>query len=166
MEFYQKLPRNKKEFALFIVIISVISVNIIAPLITCFEIGFGMNSWAAALKGVPFIWLCVVALVLITYKPAEFLTHKLTQKGDSFKSVMIINALCTVAMMAMFLTVIGSWIGSRHISVEPIVHFFYRYPRNFGIALAVETLIAQPFARFVIKTLHGYLDNRTEETVC
>jgi len=40
MEFYTKLPRNKKEFALFMAVISVISVNIIAPLITFFEVGF------------------------------------------------------------------------------------------------------------------------------
>ena len=36
MDFYMKLPRNKKEFALFMGVISIISVNIIAPLITCF----------------------------------------------------------------------------------------------------------------------------------
>lgn len=40
MDFYMKLPRSKKEFALFMAIISIISVNIIAPLITCFELGF------------------------------------------------------------------------------------------------------------------------------
>lgn len=34
MEFYMKLPRSKKEFALFMGIVSIISVNIIAPLIT------------------------------------------------------------------------------------------------------------------------------------
>ena len=40
MEFYMKLPRSKKEFALFMGIVSIISVNIIAPLITFFEAGF------------------------------------------------------------------------------------------------------------------------------
>ena len=34
MDFCEKLPRSKKEFALFIAVISVLSVNIIAPLIT------------------------------------------------------------------------------------------------------------------------------------
>lgn len=42
MKFYMNLPRNKKEFALFMAVVSIISVNIIAPLITCFEIGFHM----------------------------------------------------------------------------------------------------------------------------
>ena len=42
MDFCEKLPRSKKEFALFIAVISVLSVNIIAPLITCFEFGFSL----------------------------------------------------------------------------------------------------------------------------
>ena len=80
MEFYNKLPRNKKEFALFLFIISVISVNIIEPLITCFEVGFHMYVWIDVLKVIPFIWFAVVALVLITHKPAEWLTNKIVKK--------------------------------------------------------------------------------------
>ena len=63
MEFYMKLPRNKKEFALFLAIISIISVNIIAPLITCFEIGFSFKVWANTFKVMPLIWVCGVILV-------------------------------------------------------------------------------------------------------
>lgn len=40
MEFFMKLPRSRREFALFMAIILIISVNIIVPLITCFEMGF------------------------------------------------------------------------------------------------------------------------------
>lgn len=61
MDFYMKLPRNKKETAIFILIISIISVNIIAPLITCFEIGFSMQVWLNTFKVMPFIWVSVVA---------------------------------------------------------------------------------------------------------
>ena len=74
MEFYMKLPRNKKDFILFIAVISIISVNIIAPLITCFEAGFHLYVWKDVLMVLPFIWLSVVALVLITYIPAEKMT--------------------------------------------------------------------------------------------
>lgn len=102
MEFYMKLPRNKKEFALFMAIISIISVNIIAPLITCFEIGFHLYVWADALKIMPFIWLSVIALVLATYKPAEWMTAKITQKGDSFNAHIVVNIMCTVFLMSIF----------------------------------------------------------------
>ena len=44
VEYYMPSSRNKREFCLFMAIISVISVNIIAPLITCFEMGFSFST--------------------------------------------------------------------------------------------------------------------------
>ncbi|NFT06265.1 hypothetical protein FDF26_04085 [Clostridium botulinum] len=161
MEFYMKLPRNKKEFALFLLIISIISVNIIAPLITCFEVGFHMYVWADAIKIIPFIWICVIALVLITYKPAEWLTSRIVEKGDSFNSHIVINILCTVFLMSIFLTVIGTWIGNRQVSMEPIRMFFYKWPRNIAISFAVEAFIAQPIARTVMLKIHQIKDNKS-----
>lgn len=158
MEFFMKLPRSRREFALFMAIISIISVNIIAPLITCFEMGFHLYVWADALRIIPFIWLSVIALVLLTYKPAEWMTGRIIREGDSFNAHIIVNILCTVFLMSIFLTVIGTWIGSRRISVEPIRLFFYKWPRNFSISLAVEALIAQPVARFVMLKLHQWMD--------
>ncbi|MGN1009171.1 MAG: hypothetical protein ACI4PV_09505 [Butyricicoccus sp.] len=158
MEFFMKLPRNKREFALFMAVISVISVNIIAPLITCFEMGFRMDVWADALQVIPFIWLSVVALVVLTYKPAEWMTRKIVAEGDSFNAHIVVNILCTVFLMSIFLTVIGTWIGARCISMEPIRFFFYKWPRNFTISFAVELLIAQPIARFVMLKMHQRMD--------
>ena len=159
-----KLPRSKKEFALFMAVISVISVNIIAPLITFFEVGFHMYVWADTIKVIPFIWLAVIALVLITYKPAEWLTSRVVKKGDSFGSCVVINILFTVFLMSIFLTVIGTWIGSRQFSMAPIHMFFYKWPRNFAISFFVESCIAQPIARFVMLKLHRYRDsNRLSE---
>ena len=91
MDFHMKLPRCKREFALFMAIISIISVNIIAPLITCFEFGFHLWVWADTLKIIPFVWLAVIALVLLTYKPAEWLTHKVVKHGDSFGAIVTVN---------------------------------------------------------------------------
>lgn len=162
MEFYMKLPRNKKEFALFMVIISIISVNIIAPLITCFEMGiFSVDLWKDVIKVIPFIWIAVIAVVLITYKPAEWLTEKIVDKEDSFKSHIIINILCTVFMMSILMTVIGTWIGSKSITMEPIRMFFFKWPRNFAISFAVELVIAQPIARAIMNVMHS----RNNETV-
>lgn len=158
MEFYMKLPRNKKEFALFLAVISIISVNIIAPLITCFEIGFHLYVWADVLTVLPFIWLSVIVLVLLTHRPAEWMTNKLLQKEDSFNAHIIVNTLCNVFLMSIFLTVIGTWIGGRKISIEPILMFFHKWPRNFAISFAVELLVAQPIARFVMYKLHQKQD--------
>ena len=165
MEFYMKLPRNKKEFALFMAIVSIISVNIIAPLITCFEMGFSLATWKNALTVIPFIWLSVIALVLLTYIPAEKMTKAITGGNDSFNSTIIVNVLCTVFLMSIFLTVIGTWIGSRSISFEPIRYFFHKWPRNFAISFAIELLVAQPIARFVLLKKHISQDkkNNTEQ---
>ena len=64
--------------------------------------------------------------------------------------------------MSVFLTVIGTWIGTRSITLEPITHFFYKWPRNMAISFMVETIIAQPVARFVIQKIHKRIDSKNE----
>ena len=65
--------------------------------------------------------------------------------------------------MSIFLTVIGTWIGTRHISMEPINMFFYKWPRNFAISLGVELCIAQPIARFVMLKIHLIKDKKYDK---
>ena len=155
MDFYTKLPQNKKEFALFLAVISVISVNIIAPIITCLEIGFSVRNWFKVIRILPMLWPSVIAVVLITYKPAEWLTSKIITQGDSFRAVITINILCSVFFISILLTIIGSWIGTKSISMEPFRNFVHIWPRNIAIAFAVEALIAQPIARQVMVLIHN-----------
>ena len=42
--------------------------------------------------------------------------------------------------------------------MEPIRMFFYKWPRNFAISFAIESLIAQPIARIVILKMHQIKD--------
>ncbi|MGG7179391.1 hypothetical protein ACQPU1_17620 [Clostridium paraputrificum] len=165
MDFHMKLPRNKKEFALFMAIISIISVNIIAPLITCFEVGFHMHVWGDVIKVIPLICVSVILLVLLTHKPAAWMKSKIIEKDDSFNAHIIVETLCTVFLMSIFLTVIGAWIGGRQVSMEPIHMFFYKWPRNFAIAFAVEACVAQPIARLVMLRLHLIKDNQKSNKV-
>ena len=163
MEYRMKLPRNKLEFTLFLAVISIISVNIIAPLITCYEVGFHMEVWASTLKSLPFIWIAVIASVLITYRPAEWLTDRILKGDQSFHARIITNILCTVFLMSILLTVAGTWIGTRRISMEPIHMFFYKWPRNAAISFFVEACIAQPIARFVMLKMHERKDRKSEQ---
>lgn len=155
-----RLPRGKREFCLFTAVISVISVNIIAPVITCFEMGFSLSVWATALRVMPLIWLVVIACVLITYYPAEWATARFLEKDDSYNAHILVNILTTVCMMSVILTVVAPWIASGQISMEPVEHFFFRWPRNFAVSFAVEALVAQPIARAVMNRLHLALDAR------
>lgn len=160
MQFHMCLPRNKREFCLFMAVISVISVNIIAPVITCFEMGFSLSAWAAALHAMPLIWLAVIACVLATYYPAEWVTARFLAEGDSYNAHVLVNILATVCMMSVVLTVVAPWIASGQVSMEPVEHFFLRWPRNFAVSFAVEALVAQLIAHAVMNRLHLALDAR------
>ena len=154
MDFYMKLPRNGKEFALFLGIIASISVTIIAPVISGFEVGFSLATWRQTLTILPMMLGVVVVFVLLTHMPAEKLAAQLTEETDSFKAKITITILINVAMMSVLLTIAGAMIATRSISLAPFQQFFYKWPRNFTIALLTEMLIAQPIARWVMYRLH------------
>ena len=46
--------------------------------------------------------------------------------------------------------------------MEPVKNFFYKWPRNFSLSLAVELLVAQPTARLVMTRLHRWQDKGRE----
>ena len=160
MDFYMKLPRNKKEFALFLGIVSILSVNIIAPLITCFEMGFTTATWLSTYQVMPVIWIVVVILALITHQPASVLTQKWIGRDNSFNAQMLVSCLINVIMMSLILTIVGSWIGMRQISLHPIKLFFFKWPRNFAISFFIEVFVAQPIARLVIYKKHLKENNK------
>ncbi|MFD0896840.1 hypothetical protein [Loigolactobacillus binensis] len=156
MKFQQRLPQSFKETLLFMAVISIISVNLIAPVITGLEIGFSFAHWAQVLQQLPLLWLAVILLVVLTQKPAQFLAGKfLKQQQNSFEATMLVTALCNVFLMSLVLTILGTWIGTGAITTEPIMHFFNKWPRNFTIAFIVEAFIAQPIARSVMAWYHG-----------
>ncbi|MDR0859783.1 MAG: hypothetical protein LBO09_02095 [Candidatus Peribacteria bacterium] len=161
MEFHMKLPRTTREFIAFMLIISLLSVNIIAPLITMFEVeSFSLEVRQNVLKILPFIWITVIILVLATQKPAQRLTNKIIKPTDSFNAHMVINTLCNVLLMSVILTVVATRIGTGEVSTDAFTHFFYRRPRNFGISFGVEALLAQPIARWVLHRYHKKKDKK------
>ncbi|SHE14481.1 Uncharacterised protein [Chlamydia abortus] len=64
-----RLPRNAKEGILFLLIISIISVNTIAPIIMGLERGFSKEVYLDTLKMIPFMWIIVVLLVKLVAGP-------------------------------------------------------------------------------------------------
>lgn len=57
-------------------------------------------------------------------------------------------------MLSLLLSIIGTWVGTKEITLEPFKNFLHIWPRNFGVAFWIELLIAQPIARFVMKKSH------------
>lgn len=160
MKFQQRLPQSFKETLWFMAIISVLSVNIIAPLITGLEVGFSLAHWHQVVQQIPLLWLAVITLVVLTQKPAQFLAGKiLGQQENSFAATMLITALCNVFLMSLVLTVVGTWIGTGTVTLAPIRHFFGKWPRNFTIAFIVEAFIAQPIARTIMAWRHRKINS-------
>lgn len=149
-EFHLKLPQNKKEFFLFLLIVSIISVNIIAPLIVMLRIGFSLENYKQVLGMLPKMWIAVVITVLLAKGPAQALKKLIVNEKDSFNAQITINIMCNVLVVSAIMTILSSWIVASHITMMPAFIYFNNWPRNFAIALIVELLIAQPIARQVI----------------
>lgn len=150
-----RLPQNAKEGILFLLIISIISVNTIAPLIIGFERGFSKEVYFDTLKLLPIMWVIVVLLVRLVAGPlVGKIMPKFVGQTDGFNARVLLNTVLNVTILSICLSIIGSWVGEGKISLEPIQNFFYIWPRNFAIAFWIELLIAQPIARFAMKKLH------------
>ncbi len=152
-----RLPQNAKEGILFMLIISLISVNTIAPIIMGMERGFSMESYVETLKIIPFMWIIVILLVRFVAGPivGKVLLPKFVGQTDGFNARILLNTLLNVTVLSVLLTIIGSWVGTKQISLEPFQDFFPTWFRNFGVAFWIELLLAQPIARFAMKKLHA-----------
>lgn len=153
-DFYLKLPQNRNEFALFLLIVSIISVNIIAPIIGMLETGFTVQHYKQILAVIPEMWISIIVLVLLTGKPASLLKNLIVNERDSFNTQITINILCNVLIISAIMTILGTWIGQQQIFLLPFHTYFNNWPRNFAIAFVVEALIAQPIARQVLLYHH------------
>lgn len=157
-----RLPRNKKEGILFSLIISIISVNTIAPLIIGFERGFSKDVYLDTLKIIPFMWVIVILLVRYVAGPlvGKVIFPKFVGPTDGFNARVLFNTLFNVMVLSILLTIIGTWVGMKSISLVPFENFFYIWPRNFAIAFWIELLLAQPIARCVMKQIHLRQDRK------
>lgn len=158
-----RLPRNAKEGILFLLIISIISVNTIAPIIVGLERGFSKEVYLDTLKIIPFMWIIVVLLVKLVAGPlVGKVMPKFVGKTDGFNARVLLNTLMNVTVLSILLSIIGTWVGTKEVSLEPFKNYLHIWPRNFGIAFWIELLVAQPIARFVMKTLHARQDRKAE----
>lgn len=111
--------------------------------------GVRLATWRQTLEVLPYIWLVVILLVLLTHKPASKLTAKVIGQADCFAAQMIVNCLINVVMMSIILAVVATWSGIRQLSLMPMEQFFL-WPRNFSISFFVTGCIAQLRARFLL----------------
>lgn len=155
-EVYMKLPRDGYETMLFMGIVSIISVNIIAPIISMLETSFSWEHYVMTLQIIPLMWVAVIIIVFLAQGPATKLKNAIVDVHDSFASQVTIDILCHVILVSAVMTIIGTWIGQMQLSIRPFITYFNNWPRNFAIAFAVEALVAQPIARHVLYIKHQH----------
>ena len=158
-----RLPRNKKEGILFMLIISFISVNTIAPIIVGLERGFSKEVYLDTLKIIPIMWVIVILSVRFIAGPiVGKILPKFVGQTDGFNARILLNTVLNVTVLSLWLSIIGTWVGTGKISLEPLANFHHIWPRNFGVAFWIELLIAQPIARAAMKQLHLRQDRKKE----
>ncbi|MNC38770.1 hypothetical protein D3C75_873950 [compost metagenome] len=87
---------------------------------------------------------------------------KFVGQTDGFNARVLLNIVSNVTVLSILLTIIGTWVGTKQISLEPFQNFFHSWFRNFGVAFWIELLIAQRVARFAMKKMHARQANRAE----
>lgn len=127
------------------------------------ERGFSKEVYLDTLKIIPFMWIIVILSVkLIAGSIVSKLLPKFVGQTDGFNARVLLNTLLNVTVLSLWLSIIGTWIGTKQISLEPFENFLHIWPRNFGIAFWVELLIAQPIARFAMKQIHSNQARKAE----
>lgn len=158
-----RLPQNAREGIIFMLIVSIISVNTIGPIILGLERGFSVANYVETLKVIPFMWIIVILLVKLVAGPlVRKVLPKFVGQTDGFNARVLLNIVMNVTILSVLLTIIGTWVGMRQISLEPFHNFFPTWFRNFGVAFWIELLVAQPIARFAMKKIHASQANRAE----
>lgn len=157
-DIYMKLPRDGYETVLFQGIVSIISVNIIVPIIIMQASRFSWRNYDNLLPILPVMWLAVLFSIAIAQWPATRLKNHLVARHDSFNAQVTINILCHVVIISAMMTILSAWIRSGAIVTTPFRHFWFNWPHNFGIAFAVQLCISQPIARRILFYKHQHED--------
>lgn len=153
----KRLPMNKKEGLLYGIIICGISATTM-----CFYnlyLGFGeinQDMLVTFAKSLPLFF--VIAMLLENFVVSHFanlLIHKFSHDEDSFNAKLLFTILFTVLGMSFFMTFIGDVVGhGLVVNTGTLSRFVMAWPRNFGVVLALELLVAQPVARKVMVMIH------------
>lgn len=70
------------------------------------------------------------------------------------------NIVASVLLLSLLLTLLAPIVATGESLGYSVGKFIYRWPRNFGVALFVEALIAQPIARELMNRLHKLQDRK------
>ena len=156
-----RLPKNGKEGALFGAIICTLSVLLIGSInIILAAGGFNKDVAMNMLITLPIIWVIVMIIEPVAIgRFAEFLSSKFISPTDGFAARIMFRTIFTVLGMSFTMTIIGDIVGNGF-RTNFVSHFLQTWPRNFLIALFLESVVIQPIARLVMVKMHAAQDRK------
>ena len=156
-----RLPKNGKEGAIYGAIICTLSVLFIGSINIILAAGeFNGEVAMQMLITLPIIWVIVMIIEPVAIgRMAEFLTSKLVTPTDGFAARIMFRTLFTVLGMSFVMTFIGD-LFANGFTMDVFSHFIQIWPRNFLIALFLESLVIQPIARLAMVKMHEAQDRK------
>ncbi|SES38318.1 hypothetical protein [Psychrobacillus sp. OK032] len=157
----KRLPKNGKEGAIFGAIICTLSVLTIGSINMILAAGeFNGDVAMNMLIMLPIIWVIVMIIEPVAIgRFAEFLASKFISPTDGFAARIMFRTLFTVLGMSFTMTLIGDIMGNGF-TTEIFSNFIQIWPRNFILALFLESVVIQPIARFAMVKMHEAQDRK------
>ncbi len=155
-----RLPWNGKEGLLYGGVIAVITAFLMATInISQTQGRLDAEVMVNVVTSLPFIWLAVMLIMsLVVGRTASYCVSRFTEPTDGFNAKITFNIIFCVLMMSASMSFVGPAIGallSGGDIAAVVQEWPSRWPSNFFFAFWIEVLIAQPFARYVMKTKHA-----------
>lgn len=154
-----RLPWNGREGFVYGGTISLISCFLMIFFNICRNYdGINLDNLVVTLECLPFSWTVVmIVMTLFAGKFADWVVNRFTEPTDSFNTKILFNIMGCGLVMSVVMTLVGPTISSC-IMGNPNLNAFANWPSNwpvnFAISLWIEILIAQPFARGLMRRIH------------
>lgn len=157
----KRLPKNGKEGAIFGAIICTLSVLFIGSINMILAAGeFNGGVAMDMLIMLPIIWVIVMIIEPVAIgRFAEFFASKFISPTDGFAARIMFRTLFTVLGMSFTMTLIGDIMGNGF-TTDIFTNFIQIWPRNFLLALFLESVVIQPIARFAMVKMHEAQDRK------
>jgi len=157
----KRLPKNGKEGAIFGAIICTLSVLLIGSINIILAAGeFNRDVAMNMLIVLPIIWVIVMIIEPVAIgRFAEFFASKFISPTDGFAARIMFRTLFTVLGMSFTMTIIGDIMGNGF-TTDIFTNFIQIWPRNFLLALFLESVVIQPIARFAMVKMHEGQDRK------
>lgn len=156
-----RLPWNGREGMIYGLTIAMISCFLMSTFNISKTFG-GLDAYTliVSLKCFPILLIIVMMLMKLIVGPvATYGVRRFTEPTDGFNTMIVFNIILCVTMLSMSMSIIAPTVGgllSGNLDFMEVLRTWpHIWPVNFCVAFWIEMLVAQPFARMIMKRMHS-----------